>query len=60
MDAGTVQHMRVNHGGSDIFVTEQLLNRTNIVAVFKQMGGETVSPRKSYAHAVGVIGFLLR
>ena len=60
MDAGTVQHMGVNHGGSDVFVTEQFLNGTNVAPVFKQVRGEAVPPRKSYAHAVGVIGFLLR
>ena len=37
MDAGAVQHMGVNHRGSDVFVTEQLLNRADVVAVFKQM-----------------------
>jgi len=37
VDAGTVQHMGVNHRGSDVFVTEELLNRTDVVAVFKQM-----------------------
>ena len=50
--------MDVNHRGSDVFVTEQLLNRTDVVAVFKQMRGEAVAPRKSYAHAVGLSGSL--
>src|SRR5262252_242604 len=35
--------MGVNHRRSDVFVTEQLLNRTNVIAVFKQMCGEAVS-----------------
>src|SRR2546429_9122541 len=35
--------MGVNHGGRDVFVAEQLLNRTDVVAVFKQMRGEAVS-----------------
>ena len=43
MGAGTVQHMGVNHCGSDVFVTEELLNGTDVVSGFKQMGGETVS-----------------
>ena len=43
MDAGAVQDMGVNHGGRDVFVAEQLLNRTDVVAVFKQMRGEAVS-----------------
>ena len=60
VDAGTVQHMGVNHGGSDVLVAEQFLNGTNVIPVFKQVRGEAVSPRKSYTHAVGVIGFLLR
>jgi hypothetical protein len=34
--------MGVNHRCSDVFVTEQLLNRTNVIAVFKQMRGEAV------------------
>ena len=60
VDAGTVQHMGVNHGRSDVFVAQQFLNGTNVVPVFKQVRSEAVPPRKSYAHAVGVIGFLLR
>ena len=60
MEAGAVQHMRVNHRSGDVFVAEQFLNGANIVSVFKQMRRETVSPRKCYAHAVGVRGFLLR
>src|SRR5215469_4471513 len=43
MSAGTVEHVGVNHRRSDVFVTEQLLNRTNVIAVFKQMCGEAVS-----------------
>jgi len=35
--------MGVDHRGSDVFVTKQLLNATDVVAVFKQMGCEAVS-----------------
>ena len=35
--------MSVNHRGSDVFVTEQLLNGTDVIAAFKQMCGEAVS-----------------
>ena len=39
-----VQHVAINHRGVDhVFVTEQLLDSTNIVASLKQMRGETVS-----------------
>lgn len=32
--------MSVNHGGADVGVSEQLLNRADIVAIFQQMGGK--------------------
>src|SRR6267154_3271253 len=38
----TVQHMGVDHCGPHIFMTEQFLNRANVVAAFKQMGGEAM------------------
>ena len=38
--------MGVNHGRSDVGVSEQLLNRADIVAIFQQMGG------KGMAHGV--------
>ena len=60
MQAGPIQNMRVKHGRGDILVTEQLLHGSNVVSVLKQMRRKAVSPRKSYAHAVGVSGFLLR
>ena len=43
MDAGTVQHMRINHCGSDVFVSKQFLNATDVVPVLQQMRGEAVS-----------------
>jgi len=41
-----VQNVGVNHGRTDIGVSEQLLNRADIVAIFQQMGG------KGMAHGV--------
>ena len=35
-----VQHVRVDLGGSDILVAQQLLDSPDIVAVFQQMRGE--------------------
>lgn len=31
----TVQHMGVDHGGSDVVVAEQFLNRADILATFE-------------------------
>jgi len=60
VDAGTVQHMCVNHCGRDVLVTEQFLHSANIIAILHRMCSETVPPRKSYAHAVGLIGLFFR
>ena len=35
--------MGVSHGGGDIFVTKQVLNRSNVVAVYKKMRGKAVA-----------------
>jgi hypothetical protein len=46
--------MGVNHGRAYIFVAEQLLNGTDVVATFKKMGGETVAKGMTaggFAHA---------
>ena len=43
--ASLVQDMSVDHGRADIFVTEEFLNRANVVACFEQMRGEGVSER---------------
>jgi hypothetical protein len=59
-DARFIKHVRVDHRGRHIFVTEQFLHSANIIPVFQQVSSKTVAPRKSYAHAVGMIGFLLR
>ena len=37
--ATPIEHMGVDHGGSDIGVPEQLLNGTDVVARFEQMNG---------------------
>jgi hypothetical protein len=50
----------VNHCGGNVFVPEKFLHGTDFLAVFKQMGGETMPPRKIYAYAVGLSGFFLR
>jgi hypothetical protein len=31
----TVQHMGVDHGGSDVVVAEQFLNRSDVMATFE-------------------------
>ncbi len=36
----SIEHMRIDHGRTDILVPEEFLHRPNIIAVFKQMGGE--------------------
>jgi hypothetical protein len=35
--------MRVDHRGTDIRVAEQLLNSTDVVSVFQQVGSEGVA-----------------
>ena len=35
MQSGPIQNVRVKHGGGDILMTEQLLNRTNILPIFE-------------------------
>jgi hypothetical protein len=40
---GPVQHMRVNHCGLHVFVSEELLHRSNVGTGFQQMGGERVA-----------------
>jgi hypothetical protein len=38
--AATIQNMGVDHGGPDIFMTEQLLNRPEIISVLQEVGCE--------------------
>ena len=38
--AAFVQHVRVHHGGADVFVTEQFFDCPDVVTGLKQMGSE--------------------
>jgi hypothetical protein len=38
-----VEDMGVNHGGFDIFMTEQFLDGADVVAVLEQVGGKTMA-----------------
>ncbi len=40
-----IEYVRVNHGRPNIRVTQQLLDRPNIVAIRQQMGGERMTQR---------------
>lgn len=42
-ESGFVQNMRINHRRSNILVSEQFLDGSDIVAAFKQMGGKAVA-----------------
>ncbi len=37
--------MGVNHGRAHILVPEQFLNRADVIAIFKQMGGKGLPKR---------------
>ncbi len=41
--AALAYHMGINHGRTDICMTEQFLYGSNIITVFKQMGGKAVA-----------------
>ncbi len=43
---GSVQHMGVDHRRAHIFVTEQLLDRPNIIPVLQEVGRKGVTKRK--------------
>ena len=43
--------MGVNHGGTDVGVPEQFLNRADVVAIFQKMRGEAMT------HGVRPAGF---
>jgi hypothetical protein len=38
-----VENMVVDHGGIDIFVSQEILDGANIIARFEKMGGEAVA-----------------
>ena len=44
-EAWFVENMRVNHRRGNVAVPKQLLNRTNILAIFQQVSRETVPER---------------
>jgi hypothetical protein len=35
--------MGVDHGGTDVFMAQELLNGANIVAIFQQMGSKAMA-----------------
>ena len=37
--------MGINHGGADIFVAQQFLDRSDIITICQQMGSEAVAKR---------------
>jgi hypothetical protein len=39
-ESTTLEDVGVDHGGFDIFVSEQFLDGTNIVTVLQKLGGE--------------------
>ena len=41
--AAAIQHMSINHGRADIFVTQQFLNGANIISRFEQMRSEAMA-----------------
>ena len=43
--AASIQDMRVDHSRPDVGVTQQLLHRTDVVAVFEQMSGKRMPQR---------------
>src|SRR5688572_24827836 len=49
--------MSVDHGCSDVFMSEQFLNRANVVAVLEEMSGERM-PEGVAAHTFVKAGFL--
>jgi len=53
--AAAVEDVCVDHGGLDILVTEEVLDRSDIVAILEQVGGEAVAKRVA-AHAFGEAG----
>ncbi len=52
--------MGVNHGGTDVGVSEQLLNRAGIVAIFQQMGGKGMWELGLYSSPGGMRAGIIR
>jgi len=38
-----LEHVCIDHGRTDIFVSQEFLHRPNIIAIFYQMRGKTMS-----------------
>ena len=51
--------MRVNHGGFNAAVSEQLLHRANVIAVLKQVSGKRV-PQRMRGRTLADAGSLFR
>ena len=49
--AAAFQDMGVDHGGLNVFMSQQFLHSTDIVAIFQQMGGKAVT------QSMGAAGF---
>lgn len=44
-ECAAIQNVRVDHGGSDVAVTEQLLHGPDVVAGFEELRGERMAKR---------------
>ena len=44
-----LQHMRVDHGGADIFMSQEFLHCTNIITILQEMRGKAVPERMTTA-----------
>ena len=47
-----VEDMRVNHGGTDVMVAQEFLDRPDVVALLQRVGGKRVTEGVA-AHALG-------
>ena len=45
----TLQHMGIQHRCADIFVSEQFLDRADVIAIFQEMGRKTMAERMTTA-----------
>ena len=45
---GLMRHVQVDHGGGDLFMTEQFLNRVQMRAGFQQMRGKGMTQRMQF------------
>jgi hypothetical protein len=43
--AALIEHVRVDHRGADVAVSEQFLDRADVIASFKKMGRERMTKR---------------